>query len=59
MDSPWYAHGFWLLLTAACIVWYLSVTVYVAIKGFDDIRAMLTRLKNGSSNHIDTSPDNQ
>jgi hypothetical protein len=28
----------------ACIVWYSTVTVYVAIKGVTDIKNMLARL---------------
>lgn len=39
------AHGFWYLLTVAVVVWYSSVTVYVAIRGSLDIRSMLRRLK--------------
>jgi succinate dehydrogenase hydrophobic anchor subunit len=39
-------HWFWLVLTAAVLVWYSTVTVYVAIKGTLDIRQMLRRLKN-------------
>jgi hypothetical protein len=37
-------HWFWLLLTTACMVWYSTVTVYVAIKGVADIKHMLARL---------------
>ncbi len=40
-------HWFWLLLTAACVLWYSSVTIYVAIKGVGNIRTMLTRLGSG------------
>ncbi len=36
---------FWKLLTAACLVWYATITVYVAFRGFTDIREMLRRLK--------------
>jgi hypothetical protein len=35
---------FWLLLVMACVVWYSTITVYVAIKGGYDIRRMLRRL---------------
>jgi hypothetical protein len=28
----------------ACVVWYSTITVYVAIKGAGDIRNMLARL---------------
>jgi hypothetical protein len=38
------AQWFWWLLTAAVIVWYSTVTVYVAVKGVTDIRTMLSRL---------------
>jgi hypothetical protein len=37
-------HWFWWLLTAACVVWYSTITVYVSIKGVSDIRGMLGRL---------------
>jgi hypothetical protein len=37
-------HWFWWLLTMACVVWYSTVTVYVAVKGLKDIRSMLRRL---------------
>jgi hypothetical protein len=35
---------FWGLLTLACLVWYSTITIYVAIKGAGDIRQMLRRL---------------
>ncbi len=38
-------HWFWGLLTLAVVVWYSTVTVYVAVRGTLDIRAMLERLK--------------
>jgi len=37
---------FWLVLTAAALLWYGSVTFYVAVKGARDIREMLARLKS-------------
>ncbi len=39
---------FWLILTAAALLWYSSVTIYVSIKGARDIREMLSRLKDRS-----------
>jgi hypothetical protein len=42
-------HLFWLLLSLACIVWYIFITIYVAIKGFIDIKTMLKRLKAGQN----------
>ena len=37
-------HWFWWALTMACVIWYSTVTVYVAIKGASDIKNMLARL---------------
>jgi hypothetical protein len=37
-------HWFWLLLTVACVVWYSTITIYVAIRGAVDIKNMLARL---------------
>jgi hypothetical protein len=36
---------FWLILTIAALVWYSTVTVYVAIRGARDIRTMLDHLE--------------
>jgi hypothetical protein len=36
---------FWLVMTVACLVWYTTVTGYVAVKGAGDIKEMLRRLK--------------
>lgn len=43
-------HGqpFWWLLTAACLAWYATITVYVAVRGVRDIRGMLRRLRAAS-----------
>jgi hypothetical protein len=41
-------HPFWWLLTMACVVWYSTITVYVAIKGAADIKEMLTRLADSA-----------
>jgi len=52
-------HWFWSLLMAAVVVWYSTVTIYVAIKGMVDIKGMLGRLKNGggeSSADADQGP---
>jgi hypothetical protein len=38
------AHWFWWILAMACVVWYSTITVYVAIKGAADIKHMLARL---------------
>lgn len=40
-----HGHSFWFLLMWACIVWYSTMTIYVAIQGSIDIKEMLRRLK--------------
>ena len=37
-------HWFWWVMTMACVIWYSTITVYVAIKGASDIKNMLARL---------------
>jgi hypothetical protein len=37
-------HWFWWLLAMACVTWYSTITVYVAIRGVVDIKQMLQRL---------------
>jgi hypothetical protein len=37
-------HWLWGFLTLACLIWYSTVTIYVAVKGVSDIRNMLRRL---------------
>ena len=37
-------HPIWWTLTAICVVWYSTITVYVAIRGAIDIKHMLRRL---------------
>lgn len=39
-------HSFWWFLTWACVVWYSTITIYVAIRGVFDIRSMLDHLKS-------------
>lgn len=38
-------HLFWFLLVAACVIWYSTVTIVVAVRGMLDIRSMLNRLR--------------
>ena len=42
-------HWFWWLLTAAVVIWYSTITVYVAIRGAVDIKSMFTRLSDKQS----------
>lgn len=32
------------MLTMACVIWYSTITVYVAVRGVSDIAGMLKRL---------------
>lgn len=38
------AEAFWGGLTAAALLWYVSVTIYVAVQGASDLRVLLRRL---------------
>jgi len=40
------AHPFWILLSLACLVWYSTITIYIAVKGAFDVREMLRRLRD-------------
>jgi hypothetical protein len=37
-------HWFWWILTLACVAWYSTITIYVAVKGLKDVKNMLRRL---------------
>lgn len=47
------SHWFWLIIFVASTVWYCTITVYVAIKGARDIKAMLARLADGVQDPTD------
>lgn len=38
-------HPVWFALTWSCVVWYITVTLYVAVRGGFDVRSMLSRLQ--------------
>ena len=42
-------HPFWAGLTLAVLVWYSTITVYVAIRGAMDIKHMLRNLAEKQS----------
>lgn len=42
-------HWFWALMTWAVLIWYSTITVYVAIRGSMDIKHMLRRLSDQQS----------
>lgn len=46
-------HWFWWLITMACIIWYLTITIYVAIKGAGDIKGMLKRLEDNHQRDVE------
>jgi hypothetical protein len=39
------ARAFWWLMCWACVVWYSTLTLYVAVKGLRDIGKMLRELE--------------
>ena len=49
------SHWFWGALTVACVIWYSTITVYVAIKGASDIKNMLARLSNDTKRDVEDS----
>ena len=47
----------WWTILMICLVWYSTVTVYVAIRGAWDIRGMLGRLAASNEQSDDTGDD--
>jgi len=45
-------HWFWSLLTAAALLWYSTITVFVSVRGLADIRTMLRRLREQGAGHV-------
>ncbi len=39
-------HWFWTALMALVMLWYSTITIYVACRGSKDIRGMLQRLRD-------------
>ena len=46
----------WTLIVAACLLWYATVTFFVAFRGTADIRNMLARLNIEQSNEGGSNP---
>ncbi|MBI5761427.1 MAG: hypothetical protein HZA46_23200 [Planctomycetales bacterium] len=46
----------WWLLTFGSVGWYLTVTIYVSVRGAFDIRHMLRRLDEQHSNTMVEKP---
>jgi hypothetical protein len=42
------SHWFWLTMIGGVLVWYSTITIWVAIRGARDIREMVKRLDEGS-----------
>ena len=38
---------FWHLLVWCCVVWYSTITILVAVRGWKDVVGMLKRLRDG------------
>jgi hypothetical protein len=43
------AERIWWLLTFGSVTWYSTITIYIAVRGFTDIRKMLDRLASQNS----------
>ncbi|MFO1021367.1 MAG: hypothetical protein U0903_11810 [Planctomycetales bacterium] len=39
---------FWGILTTAALVWYSTITIYIAFQGAKDIKEMLAKLSGGT-----------
>jgi hypothetical protein len=50
-------HPFWWILVMACVAWYSTITIYVAIRGAADIKTMLTSLANSDHEPSDSTAD--
>ena len=48
------AQNFWWWLTVAALVWFSTITVYVAFRGAFDIKHMLARLAKLQSDSDDS-----
>ena len=46
-----HGHSLWFWLAWACVIWYSTVIVYVAIRGAFDIKHMLRNLKENQEQH--------
>lgn len=53
------SHWFWLALIVAVVVWYSSVTIWVAIRGALDIRLMVQRLDEENAAEDDKATDHR
>jgi hypothetical protein len=40
-------YWFWGLLTTATLIWYSTITIYIAFRGAIDIKQMLQKLSRG------------
>jgi len=47
-------HWFWLAMTAAVLVWYSTITIYISIRGAFDIKGMLARLDQRAKEERDS-----
>ena len=50
------AANFWMVMTAACLLWFSTITIYVAVRGASDIKHMLARLARSKSAEDEPPP---
>jgi hypothetical protein len=46
-------HWFWWIMMVAVLIWYTTVTIFVAVRGLVDIKQMLRRLADFKTNEKD------
>ena len=56
LSSMFSNHPFWGILTLAVLVWYSTITVYVAVRGAVDIQHMLRSLRDGHDAPREVTP---
>jgi hypothetical protein len=47
------SHAIWTVVAAACMIWYSTITIYVAWRGGFDIKNMLKKLDRDNAREKD------
>ena len=47
------SHTIWTVVAAACMIWYSTITIYVAWRGAIDIKNMLSKLGRDNAREKD------
>jgi hypothetical protein len=49
------AHPWWWALVAACLTWYSTITLRIAVRGVRDVQTLLARLRASAAASEDSS----